>query len=188
MRFVLGAISAGQLRAARGLIGWSQGDLAKAADVGRATIADFEAGKREPYARTLDNLRAALETAGVIFVEENGEGPGVRLRKPIAPPAYTPKDFFATVAEFETSRFDKLRRELKPTSLASRLQFERRNDGIALFIGPSREPIGLLTLVGPDITFEPELIEGRDHTYNQWLTPNELARWVSQAFDRAVRE
>jgi len=26
-------------------------------------------------------IRAALESAGVIFVEENGEGPGVRLRK-----------------------------------------------------------------------------------------------------------
>jgi hypothetical protein len=26
-------------------------------------------------------VRAALESAGVIFVEENGEGPGVRLRK-----------------------------------------------------------------------------------------------------------
>jgi hypothetical protein len=25
--------------------------------------------------------RPALEAAGVIFVEENGEGPGVRLRK-----------------------------------------------------------------------------------------------------------
>jgi hypothetical protein len=26
-------------------------------------------------------IRAALESAGVIFVDENGEGPGVRLRK-----------------------------------------------------------------------------------------------------------
>jgi hypothetical protein len=31
--------------------------------------------------RTIDTIRAALESAGVIFVEENGEGPGVRLRK-----------------------------------------------------------------------------------------------------------
>jgi hypothetical protein len=28
-----------------------------------------------------DALRRALEAAGGIFVEENGEGPGVRLRK-----------------------------------------------------------------------------------------------------------
>ena len=31
--------------------------------------------------RTIDTIRVALESAGVIFVEENGEGPGVRLRK-----------------------------------------------------------------------------------------------------------
>lgn len=72
-------ISAGQLRAARGLLGWSQSDLAKAAQVGRATIADFEAGKRAPYARTLDDLGAALESAGVEFT--NGDQPGVRMRK-----------------------------------------------------------------------------------------------------------
>lgn len=74
-------LSAGQLRAARGLIGWSQAQLAEAAKVGRATIADFEAGKRDPYERTLADLQRALESAGVIFVEENGNGPGVRMRK-----------------------------------------------------------------------------------------------------------
>jgi hypothetical protein len=26
-------------------------------------------------------MRTALEAAGIIFIEENGEGPGVRLRK-----------------------------------------------------------------------------------------------------------
>jgi transcriptional regulator with XRE-family HTH domain len=74
-------INAAQLRAARGLLGWSQTDLADAAKVGRATIADFESGKREPYRRTLDDLQSALENAGVIFLEQNGGGPGVRLRK-----------------------------------------------------------------------------------------------------------
>jgi transcriptional regulator with XRE-family HTH domain len=67
-------ISARQLRAARGLLGWSQFDPAKKADVGRATIADFESGKREPYPRTLDILRIALEGAGVEFT--NGDAAG----------------------------------------------------------------------------------------------------------------
>ncbi|WP_298356940.1 hypothetical protein [Rhodoblastus sp.] len=47
----------------------------------KKTIADFESGKRSPYARTLSDIRRVLEGAGVIFIEENGEGPGVRLRK-----------------------------------------------------------------------------------------------------------
>jgi len=72
---------AGQCRAARGLIGWSQDQLAAASKVGKATIANFERGTSTPYDRTLADIKAALEAAGVIFVEENGEGPGVRLRK-----------------------------------------------------------------------------------------------------------
>jgi hypothetical protein len=41
------------------------------------TLSDFEAGKRSPHPRTLEAIRAALEKAGVIFVDENGEGAGV---------------------------------------------------------------------------------------------------------------
>ncbi|TGP24990.1 helix-turn-helix domain-containing protein [Mesorhizobium sp. M1D.F.Ca.ET.184.01.1.1] len=74
-------ISSAQCRAGRALIGWSQDQLADASKVAKATIAVFETGKRTPYDRTLGDVRAALEAAGVIFVEENGEGPGVRLRK-----------------------------------------------------------------------------------------------------------
>jgi transcriptional regulator with XRE-family HTH domain len=74
-------VSPGQLRAARGLIGWSQHDLAERAEVGRATIADFESGKRAPYASTLEKLRDTLIQAGVEFIPENGGGAGVRLRK-----------------------------------------------------------------------------------------------------------
>jgi transcriptional regulator with XRE-family HTH domain len=53
--------------------------LAAASQVAKATIANFELGKRAPYARTLDDLCAALEAAGVEFT--NGDRPGVRLRK-----------------------------------------------------------------------------------------------------------
>jgi hypothetical protein len=41
----------------------------------------FEVGETVPLARTIDAICTALEAAGVIFVAENGEGPGVRLRK-----------------------------------------------------------------------------------------------------------
>lgn len=70
-----------QSRAARALLDWSRGDLATHSGVSVAALADFEAGKRQPYERTLADIRKALESAGVIFVAENGEGPGVRLRK-----------------------------------------------------------------------------------------------------------
>lgn len=70
-----------QSRAARGLIEWSQERLAEAAHLGLSTVRDFERGRRVPTHNNLAAIRSALEAAGVIFVAENGEGPGVRLRK-----------------------------------------------------------------------------------------------------------
>ena len=76
-----------QCRAARGLIRWTQPDLAKAAGVSDVTVRKFENDQASPQRASLDVIRRALEGAGVIFIEENGEGPGVRLRKerPTAP-------------------------------------------------------------------------------------------------------
>ena len=70
-----------QCRAARALVGMSQDDLVEASGVAKGTIATFELGQRQPYARTLAAIRSALEAAGVEFIEENGGGAGVRLRK-----------------------------------------------------------------------------------------------------------
>ena len=70
-----------QSRAGRGLIDWSQQALAGAAGVGLSTVRDFEKRRRTPVLANLLAIRAALESAGVEFIEENGGGPGVRLRK-----------------------------------------------------------------------------------------------------------
>ena len=71
-----------QLRAARGLVGWSRPQLAMQSGVSLSTVKDFEDGRRQPYASSLVAITAALKTAGVVFVDANGGGPGVRLRTP----------------------------------------------------------------------------------------------------------
>jgi DNA-binding XRE family transcriptional regulator len=68
-------------RAARGLLDWSQSELGAHSNLSESTIRDFEKGRRVPGPNNLAAIQHALEAAGVIFVAENGEGPGVRLRK-----------------------------------------------------------------------------------------------------------
>lgn len=73
-------ISPQQCRAARGLLGWSQDMAAEASKVAKATIANFELGKRSPYDRTLRDLKQAFELAGVEFIPPGPEGgEGVRM-------------------------------------------------------------------------------------------------------------
>ena len=74
-----------QCRAARALIEMDQAELTRWAAVPLRVIAGFENGSLTPSANNLVAIRAALEAASVIFIDENGEGPGVRLRK--KPPA-----------------------------------------------------------------------------------------------------
>jgi transcriptional regulator with XRE-family HTH domain len=75
-------VTSAQIRAARSLIGFSQSEVAQATGLSIPTIkrAESEIGLRA--SRTaIDAIRKTLETAGVIFLSENGEGAGVRLRK-----------------------------------------------------------------------------------------------------------
>jgi hypothetical protein len=74
-------ITASQCRAARGLLDWTQQELADAAHVGVATVRLFEAEASDTRHATLEVLRRAFELAGVEFTDENGGGVGVRLRK-----------------------------------------------------------------------------------------------------------
>jgi transcriptional regulator with XRE-family HTH domain len=71
-----------QLRAARALLGWSQSALAEQALMSLPTVKRMEA---ETGPRVSEEARwkiqRALELAGVEFIDENGGGPGVRLRK-----------------------------------------------------------------------------------------------------------
>ena len=65
---------------ARTALGLGVREIAQTAGVSPNTVARLERGE-ELRPSTVTAIRAALEAAGVIFVEENGEGPGVRLRK-----------------------------------------------------------------------------------------------------------
>ena len=76
-------VSIRQIKAARALLAWSQEQLAAAAEVSIPTIKRLEAqdGPLGGRNETGSKIRSALESAGVEFLDENGGGPGVRLRK-----------------------------------------------------------------------------------------------------------
>jgi transcriptional regulator with XRE-family HTH domain len=76
-------ITGRQLQAARVLAGLRAEDLAKAAGIGLATVRRAESRGGETVVMTANNLAAlirALDEAGVLLLERNGEGPGVRLK------------------------------------------------------------------------------------------------------------
>ncbi|MGY6251510.1 helix-turn-helix transcriptional regulator [Bosea thiooxidans] len=68
-------ISPRQCTAARGLLGWTQDQLAKASLCGRATVAAFEQGKRTPHERTIRDIKVALQEAGIDFIEAGEVSP-----------------------------------------------------------------------------------------------------------------
>lgn len=76
-------ISVRQMKAARALLAWSQGDLAAASGVSEPTIARLESldGPVGGRADTGEKLVAALEKGGVEFIPENGGGAGVRMAR-----------------------------------------------------------------------------------------------------------
>jgi transcriptional regulator with XRE-family HTH domain len=76
-------VSIRQIKAARALLAWSQEELATAARISVPTIKRLEASDGPLGGRvgTGNMIRTALEAAGIEFIEENGGGPGVRLRK-----------------------------------------------------------------------------------------------------------
>src|SRR5437868_10212464 len=76
-------LTSSQIRAARALLRWRAEDLARESAVGIATVRRAELTD-ETTSLTAANdlsLRRALEVAGVVFIDENGGGPGVRLKQ-----------------------------------------------------------------------------------------------------------
>ena len=72
-----------QCQMARAALGWGVRELAAAAKVSVDTVARFERGDTLKE-RTVEAIQHTLEASGIEFIPENGGGPGVRLRKPVA--------------------------------------------------------------------------------------------------------
>lgn len=71
-----------QCRAARGLLNWTQSDLAGAANVGLSTVRSLEKGTHTPIANNLAAMTSALQSAGITFLGDGdvATGQGVSLR------------------------------------------------------------------------------------------------------------
>jgi transcriptional regulator with XRE-family HTH domain len=76
-------LAAARIRAARALLRWTAQDLAGKSSLGVTTIRRAELAEGPTSLTTSNDLavRRALEAAGVEFIDENGGGAGVRLRK-----------------------------------------------------------------------------------------------------------
>jgi hypothetical protein len=77
------SLTSAQIRAARALLRWSAEHLARQSLLSVATIRRAELTEGETSMTAVNDLavRRALEAAGVEFIDENGGGPGARLRK-----------------------------------------------------------------------------------------------------------
>jgi transcriptional regulator with XRE-family HTH domain len=75
------ALTPAQCRAARGLLDLTQSELADGARLGLSTIVDFERSRRQISDDAIGAIRRALEKFGIDFIDENGGGVGLRLRR-----------------------------------------------------------------------------------------------------------
>ncbi len=73
-------ITPAQIKAARAMLDWKQTDLAKAAGLSEMSVKNVEKGQKDSRMSTIQSIRSALESAGIMFIDQNGNGPGVRLR------------------------------------------------------------------------------------------------------------
>jgi ribosome-binding protein aMBF1 (putative translation factor) len=76
-------LTAAQIRAGRALLKWSATQLSERSGVSYAAIQRAEAGEGLPHmqVRNLAAIKRALEEGGVVFIDDNTHGPGVRLKK-----------------------------------------------------------------------------------------------------------
>lgn len=70
-------LSPEQSRAARGWLDWTQAELAERARVSLSTVKGFESGERNPIANNIEAMERAFISAGILFVEKDGQASGL---------------------------------------------------------------------------------------------------------------
>jgi DNA-binding XRE family transcriptional regulator len=74
-------VTRAQVNMARAALDWTVRDLAAVTGLHRNTINNVEVGRYAGDPATLQKIEKVLVAAGIEFIDENGGGPGVRLRK-----------------------------------------------------------------------------------------------------------
>jgi DNA-binding XRE family transcriptional regulator len=72
-------INTAQIRAARGLLKWTQATLAHRAALSTVTLNMIENETVRPRDSTLASIKSALESGGVEFLDKDGIGVGVKF-------------------------------------------------------------------------------------------------------------
>ena len=80
--YTMPMIASVQVKMARVALGWGVRDLAAKASVTANTVSRYENGA-DALGKTLWKIQHALEDAGIVFIDENGGGPGVRFKNKI---------------------------------------------------------------------------------------------------------
>ena len=70
-----------QVKMARAALGWGVRDLASKAGVSANTVSRYENGA-DALGETLTRIQRAFEDAGIVVIDADEQGPGVRLRDP----------------------------------------------------------------------------------------------------------
>jgi DNA-binding XRE family transcriptional regulator len=74
-------VTSAQVRMARAALNWTVRDLAAATGLHRNTITNIEVGRYAGDPATLTLIKDVFVREGVEFIDENGGGAGVRLRR-----------------------------------------------------------------------------------------------------------
>lgn len=69
-----------QFRAARGLLEWSRSDLVRASGVSMSALLRLESTQADTRSSTVNKVVAALEDAGIVFVNDGQAGTGVLVK------------------------------------------------------------------------------------------------------------